>query len=453
MHSSIVTIRREGESAMGWQRDFFKGEAPVAPDDLTALSAEQLEAALEETEQLRALVPGELGVPLDEQMSRLRFQIQSISEAADEERRAKLREQVEEWKALEYNPTASYPVSELEGMISQAEGFLEDLGDEPELAGAVGERLATMKTHLGHLEAGRQYLNGEWVDLEEIRSGYYEREAQEMREFFEGLNLTMPSVAVGATATAVIFGPAVMVLVFFLLILGQLVVQRSLPKGWFNWVALVVILGLLAYNLWFMLGVFEGKQEIADYGLNMAEEIQPLPETQLGRMLYISSAPEVAIAEESDRTLPLVQDEINAALRSHLTYRGVGEEGMLEMARRANAFIIEPTRLVVLDTLEFMGRRTLMQTHVLVSIQDENIDFYDFEVWLGDSKLPKVIAAHVWKQLRPQFRGLLEQMKIGDYYGIQNIEPGKVEMLMVQPPGGWIDVETEMKRIAHSESE
>ncbi len=443
--SSIVSVRTPDGKSMGWQRDFYLGDAPAIPEDLSGLTKPVLEAALEAQNAL-AEKAGEASEIFKQEQARLAFAISELDKAADAQAREELEAQLAAWKETEYNPQAQYPVEQLDKVIRAGEELIEK---EPEFASELSARIEAMKQHRAHLEAGLTFWQGEWIDLENIGKSYDDREKKLADDFYgKQLSVTLPSVAVSGIPVAVIFAPALVTVIFLIVFLLQSASKSALPKGAPGVIAMVLLLGLLGFNSYFIYGIFAGKKTVADVGVQSSPEAPALAETSLGRTIFFCSEPEILVKKQSDLQISLRQDEINTALERHLIYEGKGSEGMFDMAREKTAFQIDPRRLSIIDEITFFNRKFLMQTHIMVELSEENIEFYDFEVVLGNTKLPGLMAAHIWKQLQPQFHGMIRQLSFGKYYGIHKIEPGEIIMIMTDEPEGLIDVEAELRRIA-----
>jgi hypothetical protein len=444
IHSTIVSIRTTEGSSMGWQRDFYLGDAPAIPEDLSGISKPVLEAALEAQKELSAQA-GDLAEPIKREEARLAFAINAIDKAAAEEVRQEMEVHLKAWQETEYNPEAQYPLDQLDAMILQGQELIEKV---PDFEREMRERLDTMFKHREHLAAGRKFWKGQWIDPNDIGQSYLEREKEIYSEYFNGdISVTLPSVAVSGIPVYIIFTPAALTLLVLLSFLFQVASKGKMPKGRATKIMIVILLGLIGYNSYFLYGIFAGKKSIAEMGVEPAAEAPALAETALGRLVFFCSEPEMLVIKDTDQKVALKQEEINVALQRHLVYEGLGSEGTLDMVRKKTAFLIDPRRLSILDEVTLMNRTFLMQTHIMVELTDESIEFYDFEVVLGNNKLPGVMAAHVWKKLQPQFQSMIRQLALGKYYGIHKIKPGEIIMLMTGAPEGAIDVNAEVKRI------
>jgi hypothetical protein len=259
--------------------------------------------------------------------------------------------------------------------------------------------------------------------------------------------VSLPAVAVSGLPILVIFAPGILTALVLLTLLIQVASKGALPKGPVPVIMAVIIVALLGFNMYFINGILNGKKTFSDLGVKISEKIPPTAESELGRALFISSEPELVISKEADKKIVLRQDDINNALQRHLVYEGQGSEGTFDFARGKTILMIDPHRLSILEEVKFFHRKFLMQTHLLVKLSEDKIDFYDFEVVLGNTKLPGLMAAHLWKQIQPQYQGVIKQLGLGKHYGIHTIEPGQIIMLMTSQPEGTVDVQDEIKRI------
>jgi hypothetical protein len=401
IHSTIVSIRTTEGSSMGWQRDFYLGDAPAIPEDLSGISKPVLEAALEAQKELSAQA-GDLAEPIKREEARLAFAINAIDKAAAEEVRQEMEVHLRAWQETEYNPEAQYPLDQLDAMILQGQELIEKV---PDFEREMRERLDTMFKHREHLAAGRKFWKGQWIDPNDIGQSYLEREKEIYSEYFNGDIFSDTSLGRGQRHTGLYHfyaGGVDLARPVVLFVPGGL--EGKDAEGpcdqdhdrHFTW----------AYRLQFLFPLrdFCREKSIAEMGVEPAAEAPALAETALGRLVFFCSEPEMLVIKDTDQKVALKQEEINVALQRHLVYEGLGSEGTLDMVRKKTAFLIDPRRLSILDEVTLMNRTFLMQTHIMVELTDESIEFYDFEVVLGNNKLPGVMAAHVWKKLQPNFR-------------------------------------------------
>jgi hypothetical protein len=85
-HSTMVTIRTENGSPMGFQSDYLKGSAPAIPKDLTGISMADIQAALD-AQIVLAEQAGDMAGPIYDEIARMKQAISVVNQETKEELR------------------------------------------------------------------------------------------------------------------------------------------------------------------------------------------------------------------------------------------------------------------------------------------------------------------------------------------------------------------------------
>ncbi|MEO0453829.1 MAG: hypothetical protein AAFY98_06790 [Verrucomicrobiota bacterium] len=446
---SSVILETDSGKKMGWQLEFVLAEGPAYPADAERVSDEVLERCVINLQRIMGAA-GEAAPIIQDEISKFDTELKRRRDQALNETKEKAEEMLATWNKVKYSPTAQIPVEKLEEVIQFA-GEITAL--MPEFAERLEPQLTQMKEHLVYMEKGLWYWDGEWVKKEDIVARYEEKESDARNQFFENeFAPTLPAVAIPAKLTLIMFGPGLLTLSLFLILFLQAVISRSFPKGIFSWIIILLMIGMIGLNVFFLSGILYGKKSISDVEPITPDAEFALAETSLGRAIFLSSEPEIVIQSEGDSKITLIEADVNQAILNHLLYEGAGTSNFLEFERRSTGLFIENNRLSILDEIFFYGKPVLMQTHLEIEVGEKSITFGNFEIIIGDTALPGFIAAHAWQHSQSQILTLLSSLRLGQHYGMVGIEEGQISLMMTIKPNHYINPEEEIRKMAKQPS-
>ncbi len=430
----VVVTKDQADKRSAWQRDFYKGSAPLFPLEQDDLTIDQIDAALAEYQVLAKKISAskELLDPEESKWRDKRLALKYQQEKDASEKQAALEAKVDDFLERPYDLNGEYEIKMLDRLIELGESLSQQVPDRAE---AINHFLKPWKNHAENLRAGKVLIDGSWTTPQDLQALREAKALEAMTKFLdEGLKLTMESVVVPQTSVLLVAALIVMTLVLVLYMFLWLASSRggTLTFGG----ALFMIFGLVVLGgyLYYGYKIFNASSTITDYVELKETATDEADRRVLQRALFVASSPAGLKLQNSDIEIKISDIQLNKLLQNNTEFVREGESELFDMERVAFAVLFFHDRVVFLDEAVVFGKSFLIRHELVHRITDELISFDGVTVYLGDVKLPGQLINFFWMKLRKDLKAMIHHTGMSEIYEISNIEEGSISLIMTRKP-------------------